>query len=326
MSAKFTGLEQPYRSLDNISIVDLRRRIRSLRKADLRTLSDTAASFRIRHVIDQYMFQVRHLQLTGIYRARLNRPGELFSTASQLWYPPIEAVLRPSRLNGIGQVRFYASSTPNTAVFELRPKTGHAFTVLLATTSSRQVVSLNVAFIGLERSLAPEVQHFTDKDSFRRSPTFRERLGSGNYKKWLLIDDYLSEIFGAEVPDGEEHLYKLTIALAKLLFEAPGVDAVSYPSVATSDHGINVCMNPAAADRVFAPLEAWVVEVGEKAVHPQSGMPLWRVQFIRTSQEIGPDGSITWRPPGEGIDQSEIMRFARRRMEALNAWPKTSAT
>jgi hypothetical protein len=292
----------------------------------LRTLSDTAASHRIGRVIDQYMFQVRHVQLTGIYRARLNLPGELFSAASQLWYPPIETVLRPSRLNGIGQVRFYASSMPNTAVFELRPKAGDVFTVLLATTRSRQVVSLNVAFIGLERSLAPEVQHFTDRDSFRRSPTFRERLAPANYKKWLLIDDYLSEIFGLEVPDGEEHRYKLTIALANLLFDAPGVDGVNYPSVATSDHGINVCMNPAAADREFAPLEAWVVEVGEKAVHPKSGMPLWRVHFIRRSHEIGPDGSITWRRPGEGIDQSEIMRFTRRRVESLNAWPKPSGS
>src|SRR5262249_2697902 len=114
--------EQRRRSLSDISIFDLRSRIVSLRRAELKRLSAEAAAYRIGRVIDQYPFQIKSLQLNGIYRARLNRPSEVFSSASQLWYPPATAVVRPSRLNGIGQVRFYASSTPHTASLELRPK------------------------------------------------------------------------------------------------------------------------------------------------------------------------------------------------------------
>jgi hypothetical protein len=92
--------------------------------------------------------------------------------------------------------------------------------------------SVRIAFIGLERCLAPEVGHFTDHDLFRRSPKFRSELGESAYRKWLAIDDYLSEILGQAVAPGEEHRYKPSIALADILFTAPDFDAINYPSVA----------------------------------------------------------------------------------------------
>src|SRR5262249_39233870 len=242
MKQDFQMTEQRRRSLSDISIRDLRSRIATLRRADLKTLSAEAAAYRIGRVIDQYYFQIRSMQLNGVYRARPNKPGGVFSSASQLWYPPATAVVRPSRLNGIGQVCFYGSNMPNAALLELRPQPGNVFTVLLAGTRSGKVETLNVAFIGLERARAPEVQHLTERDMFRHAPHFRNQLGPANYKKWLLIDDYLSKIFATVVPDGEEHKYKPTIALANLLFSAPNLDAVMYPNVATADNGINVCM------------------------------------------------------------------------------------
>ena len=313
--------EQRRSSLSNISISDLRGRIASLRGADLKTLSAEAAAYRIGHVIDQYLFQIRSLQLNGIYRARPNKPGEVFSSASQLWYPPATAVVRPSRLNGIGQVRFYGSNMPNTAILELRPQPGNVFTVLMARTRSGKVETLNVAFIGLERARAPEVQHLTERDMFRHAPHFRDKLGPANYKKWLLIDDYLSEIFATVVSEGEEHKYKPTIALANLLFSAPNLDAVNYPSVATADHGINVCMLPDKADQLFVPLEAWMIKVEDNALHPKTGERLQRIHFLSRSHEIEPDGSITWRQVGEDINPDEIMRFVRHRMQPLDEWP-----
>jgi hypothetical protein len=261
------------------------------------------------------------MQLNGVYRARPNKPGEVFSSASQLWYPPATAVVRPSRLNRIGQVCFYGSNMPNAALLELRPQPGNVFTVLLAGTRSGKVETLNVAFIGLERAHAPEVQHLTERDMFRHAPHFRNQLGPANYKKWLLIDDYLSEIFATVIPDGEEHKYKPTIALANLLFSAPNLDAVMYPSVATADHGINVCMLPDKADQLFSPLEAWMIRVEENALHPKTGERLQRIRFLSRSHKIGPDGSITWRQAGEGINPDEIMRFVRHRMQPLDEWP-----
>jgi hypothetical protein len=123
------------------------------------------------------------------------------------------------------------------------------------------------------------------------------------------------------VPDGEEHKYKPTIALAGLLFTAPNLDAVNYPSVATEDYGINVGMLPEKADQFFAPSEAWMIRIEENALHPQTGQRLQRIHFLSRSHEIGSDGVITWRPPGEGIDPDVINRFVRRRMQSLSEWP-----
>jgi hypothetical protein len=172
----------------------------------------------------------------------------------------------------------------------------------------------------------PEVQHFTERDLFRRNPDFRKALGPANYKKWLLIDDYLSEAFGTAVPEGEEYRYKPTIALANLLFSAPGMDAINYPSVASGDHGINVCILPDKADQLFVPKEAWMVRIGKRVAHPQTGEPLWRFDFLQRSKDIGPDGIITWRAPGEGMNQAEIMRFARQRVKDLAEWPVAVST
>lgn len=313
--------DRTHRSLSNISISEVRRRIASLRTADLEHLTDEAAAYRIGHVIDQYPFQLRTLQLTGIYRARSNKPGEVFTSASQLWYPPANAITRPSRLNGIAQVRFYASSMPNTATLELRPKSDGVFTILIAATRSGSLATLDVAFVGVERSLAPEVQHFSKRDLFRHNPDFRHALGHANYKKWLLIDGYLSEAFGTAVPESEEYKYKPTIALANVLFTAPGLDAINYPSVASDDHGINVCMLPDKADQLFVPKEAWMIRLGERAAHPETGALAWRTDFLQRSKEIGPGGTIKWWAPGEGINQAEVMRFARSRVETLTQWP-----
>jgi hypothetical protein len=315
------------RSLNDISISDLRRRIQSLRKADLNSLSAEAMSLRMEVVVDQYMFQIRPLQLNATYRARRNKPGEVFTSAGQLWYPPAPVVTRASRLNEAGQVRFYAANMPNTAVLELHPKPGDIFTILLARTKSWEIETLNVAFVGLERALAPEVQHLAGRDMFRHASHFRSRLGPANYKKWLLIDDYLSEIFGTPVSEGEDYKYKPTIALAKLLFTAPGLDAVNYPSVATEDHGINICMIPEKADQLFVPSEAWQVRVGDNASHPESGEPLQGITFLSRSHEIGSDRIIEWRSPGDGISPEAIARFCRRRVQNLREWPlATTAT
>jgi hypothetical protein len=309
------------RSLRHISLIDLRRRVRSLRDADLRALSNEAVAQRIARIIDQYPFQLRPLDLTGVYRARLNEGTTPFDRASQLWYPPAGAIMRAGRLNRAGQQCFYAASMPNTAMLELYLTAGQLVTVLIAGTRSGLAETLQAAFIGLERCTAADVDHLTEHDMFRHSPNFRQRLGEGSYRKWLTVDDYLSEILGQPVPRGEEHRYKPSIALAELLFNAPNLDAINYPSVASDNKGINIALSPTRADQLFRPLEAWMIEIGENALHRETGEHLQELRFIRRSREIGADGVIDWLPPGEEINMREIMRFARRRIEMLTIPP-----
>jgi hypothetical protein len=308
--------------LERVSIIELRRHLSNLRAADFRTLTDDAVRYRIGRIINDYPFQIRPLELNGLYRARPNRQGELFTAAHQLWYPPATAIVRPSRMNRPGQVLFYASSMPNTAVYEIRAVAGDVVTVLLARTRSSKIERCNVPFIGLERALAPEVAGLRPMDMFRTSSHFQAELGPGNYRKWLEIDDYLSEIFARPVVEGEEHLYKPCIGLADWLFTAERLDAVTYPSVAAYSHGVNICMLPAKADAMFTPLEAWMIGLTRHEIHPDTGEELTRIEFLRRSHEIGPDGVIAWRAPGQDINDAEIRRFARSRVLNLPAWPR----
>jgi hypothetical protein len=313
--------ERTERSLSRISIFDLRRRVENLRKADFAALTDDAVKNRIGRVIHQYPFHIRALGLKGLLRARRNPAGQLFTQATELWYPPAPLVTRPSRLNRPGRVLFYASSHPITAVRELRPVPGDVFTLLVGRPRNGAMQKMDVAFIGLERSRAPEVAHLKPADKFRTATHFRKALGEGNYRKWLLIDDYLSEIFAQPVVDGAEHLYKPTIALADILFSARNLDAVNYPSVATDAYGVNLCMLPEKADALLKPAEAWMLQAHEEGVHAENGEALLRVEILRRSHPIGADGVINWRTPSDGLEPPDIMRLAQGRIEPMRRLP-----
>jgi hypothetical protein len=64
-----------------------------------------------------------------------------------------------------------------------------------------------------------------------------------------------------------------------------------------------------------------MIQIGERALHPETNERLMRVRFRVRSNEIGPDGVINWRPEGEGLYQETIMRFVRQRMQQMERWP-----
>jgi hypothetical protein len=306
-----------------VSLFDLKQRINKLKAADLTSLSPEQLRNRIGLIIDDYPFELRSLEISGLYRARKNLPGTDFTNARELWYPPTAVVTKPSRLNGIGQARLYAASMPNTTILELKPEIGDVFTVLIARTKSRTVELMkNLAFIGIERSLAPELSMLTKDDVFRTSSRFRQNLGEVAYKKWLLVDDFLSSILGETITDANAAKYRLTAALGDLVFEAPQINAVCYPSVATSNRGINICLLPDKADSLFEPSEAWAIRIEGQDSHPDVDSPLHRISFKKRSKEIGPDGVINWLPPGIGIDEEAILRFVRRRLQRIASLPQ----
>ena len=121
------------------SLFDMHQRIKRLKTADVRRLSPEQLRLRIARIIDDYPLQLRKLDLSGIYRARKNPSGGEFTNAKQLWYPPASAVTKPGRLNGVGQVRLYAASMPNTTILELKPLAGDVFTILVARTKSEEL-------------------------------------------------------------------------------------------------------------------------------------------------------------------------------------------
>ncbi len=254
--------------------------------------------------MDQYSTRLGDLVLNGTYRARPNEGEEPFNHVRELWYPPPHAVKRLGRLNHPGQPLFYGANKINVAMIELRPKPGDVLTVMVARAKAG-IANLKVAHVGLERSRAPELERTIREDIPRVLPSHLQFLGShANYKKWLLIDDFLGDVFTEPVPEGAEHRYKLTVPIAELLFRIPNADGINYPSVATNLHGINLCLQPAAADRHFAPSLFYMFRV-MRHVPPRG----YFVYQLRRAIRVEADGTIVWGPeaPQPTIDLDSLV-------------------
>jgi RES domain len=310
-------------SLNEVSCSELEQRITNLQNADFKSLSIEEVRNQIAHIIHQCPIEPRELQLSGVWRARKNKTAEPFTNTKDLWYPPSSSIKKPGRLNELEQSRFYASDTANTVILELKPTVGDIITVLTARTKKKDFDTLNkIVFIGIEHSHSDKVQHFSNEDTFRTSLSFRKSLGESNYKKWLLVNDYLCSILTKEVELGCEHDYKPTIALAHLLFAIPDLDAINYPSVATEAHGINICMLPDKADRYFTPSEAWMIKIEAQDRMPNTNNVLPRFRFLRKSKQITSDGIIEWLPQGVRLTYEENTHFFGSKVEILSEFPK----
>jgi len=58
-------------------------------------------------------------QNSTIYRARQQKPGQIFNTPYDLGPPPVEAATRSNRMSPAGIVMFYGSDDPTTAIAEI---------------------------------------------------------------------------------------------------------------------------------------------------------------------------------------------------------------
>jgi hypothetical protein len=116
-------------------------------------------------------------------------------------------------------------------------------------------------------------------------------------------------------PEQEHDKYKITNAIARILFRAPGVQALNYPSEATALQSLNLCMQPDVADQYFMPSEAWMIKLGTSL--PQLPMldepgPFYRTTFIRKSETIEPDGRIHWSEILQDVQPEDIAHLAYR--------------
>lgn len=124
---------ETYNRLRSISYTDLSARINRLLTCDCSRLTHDQIESRVRRIADGYATKTAIVGSNGVFRARVNEGRDLFSSASELWYPPA-AVVREGRFNRALSPRFYASNIPHAAVLETRPEVGDFVTVLYAAT------------------------------------------------------------------------------------------------------------------------------------------------------------------------------------------------
>jgi hypothetical protein len=180
--------------LQRKSYLDVVASLQRARAMDVQSLTPTQVDKRIGRIMDGYHTVVIKAQMNGLYRARKNHGDDPWQSVSDLWYPPAAVVRARGRFNEPGSSVFYACNRSTGAIYEIHPSVGDVITLLVAR-SKGPLADLDVAHIGLERSLAPEMGFVPRDRKLRNNPQFQGMLEHfGISKKWLAVDDFLSEM------------------------------------------------------------------------------------------------------------------------------------
>lgn len=269
------------------SFRDISRLIRELETLNLDSASVDQIKARIQRLLDGYSCLTRLLETTLAWRAR--RLDTLPTHVRELWYPPPASVRTIGRLNRPGQSLMYLAASHHTALLEMRPNVGDTFCVLQVRLKDSSilphVMELGVAEKASHHSV-PRTAHILDETKLGR-----EFLGPHSRKN-LAIRSYLAREFTRVVPRGEEHMFKVSVAIADLLLDSPRIDGVEYPCMAGDPTryggGTNVALKPDSADRLLVPDTCWFSRI-EKI--DSAG---YHVRCEKRARSIEADGSIRW--------------------------------
>lgn len=289
----------------DIHIADLRQRLADYAALDLEFLSQKEVTELVGQLIHAFPFKAQPLELNAVFRARPNADSSTFKNASELWYHPHNSKPSAGRLNRAGTRIFYAANTLNTALLEVGTGPHSVATALIARTRQQPTTTINLAFIGATASMS-----FDIGDGFHevRAAQVKQALGPIGYRKYHMVDQWLTSAIVQPVAPDESWRYKTTIALAELLFNSP-FDGINYPSVKTKGHGLNVAFTTVKADEIFQPDEAWMFGFGDYLMDSTWSEPAMNIYPIRRSASIADTGEIDWLPVGVGLnDFTDLMR------------------
>jgi hypothetical protein len=168
-------------------------------------------------------------------------------------YPPPEAVRTLGRCNRAGEVMFYGAFNQFVScIQELSSQPGDLF-ALSAWLTTEQMLFNHLGF---------STETLTRFNALRELPFF-SNPESGADRNWL-IRQWQARVFTQRMPVGQEHLYRLPIALKEAALwpvgqpNAKGLETFSgiiYPSVATSALADNVAILPSEVEKKMALLE-----------------------------------------------------------------------
>lgn len=299
-------------ALRKVPLTTFYSRINRLKRVNPERLTEQQAFDRLSRALHGYVMRSVIIGTNGVFRARVGAPNALFRNVSELWYPPSSMVIRRGRFNGKGEAKFYCSSELHAAVMEVRPKVGDRVAVVIAGARQRSA-QIDLAHIGLHRAVVHSDVVGAMGSGLRGDPDFVRRLGEwGIQKRWLVLDDYLTQLATTlYAPEVEEEAYKMTLSAGRYLLRPQNHQGILYPSVASDFSAFNICLEPSAADHICTPSEVWVAEVTERLC----GVPedLERsMRFLHRSTSISGAGDIAWSDRLSEVSAHEVLGGIRR--------------
>ena len=239
-----------------------------------------------------YSCLTRTISSTNAWRARKHINQAYFDNVRDIWYPRPEVIRTYGRLNRPGCPIMYAAASHHTAILELRPEVGDVFTVLqLRLTDQSKHPHV------MELGVAERASQFGTSSSVRllENTAVGRHFVRGHKNKNVLIRSFLAREFTRVVNRGQEHQFKLSIAISEILLDNPKIDGIEYPSmagdIAAFKGGENIALKPASADRLYTADTCWVSVVEGTVSSPPEG---FLMRCVRRARSIKQDGAIVW--------------------------------
>jgi hypothetical protein len=201
-----------------------------------------------------------------ILRARINTNETLFNSEKELSYRPDDWAVRSyGRASAPVRAVFYgvlgtegreaAIETVLSEIKEIFRNTDPGYSILpqefACTIAAWKVIhSINVAQVIFSKRYVDKIEwvnagfnHFIEN--------FESKLKKTEVESIKLIMEFISDEFSK--PDIQTHEdYIISAAYAQYVFEDTPLNGVTYPSVKTNGHGVNVALYPSVVDRYTA--------------------------------------------------------------------------
>jgi hypothetical protein len=269
----------------------------AIKRADFKTARIDDLKLRLKRVIEAYaMFPVEIEKGEAVFRAvkhEGDEKGQYLGDLKRL-YPHRDFLKSLGRANRERQPIFYVSVDAGVALNEVKAAVGDVCTILEC--RARENSSPLLMPIGIHEMAR---KHNARIGGEFADPIIRIKELLENdaecIRKHKIIDDFIAEEFLKVVDEGQEDLYKPTIAIAELLFgfgtdEQP-IDGIAYPSIACDQINANLALLPEAFHRIYEPAACRVIKIDEAL--PDQGFRYSE----KTARSISDSGTIEWPNP-----------------------------
>lgn len=269
---------------------EITRRLEDFRNRNLKKAKISTLKSELGNLMEDYVSASYPIQASSVYRVRKNKEDKLFKHKDCVWYPKPEFITTLGRCNNVGSPVFYCCDSKDTAVIEVKPTVGEHLTILKCELKDQNLLPVVMPLGVYERTGIhnPKLGIRSLEDELNR----RGGLSKEAIRKNLKINSFLTEQFTKYVTYGNEHEYKITVALCELILGSNTLAGVCYPSIAGGGLAVNIALTTNAVDKLYKPVSCQLVRVTQ--VYDNPGC---QVDMLLETESIKDDGEIIWKSP-----------------------------
>ena len=199
---------------------------------------------------------------------------------SQLSYPPPESVNKFHRAGRTNQPLFYCSFVRDAVFHELRVYAEDKLVVSEWETVSSLIVN-NVGYY-------PEV--LEKLGASRTMPYWYNEQHPEAIEENKQVRQFFTDEFTKIVPPGQEHLYKLSVAIAEIHFGFDMFDGLIYPAMAMRGNADNMAIKPSSVDNKLVLKKVEYYQITECC--KDGG---YRIRMLDFANSFSKNGQIEWK-------------------------------